>query len=65
MPELAIYLLGAPQMMRDGKAVKIGRRKATALFSYLLLSGRWYSAPSLADGPWTFVASDSTAPVSG
>jgi len=25
---------------------------------YLLLAGRWYRAPSLADGPWTFVPPD-------
>jgi hypothetical protein len=25
---------------------------------YVLISGRWFSAPSLTDGPWTFVPSD-------
>ena len=37
MPDLKIYLLGTPRVTSGDVVVKIGRRKATAVLSYLLL----------------------------
>jgi predicted ATPase/DNA-binding SARP family transcriptional activator/predicted negative regulator of RcsB-dependent stress response len=37
MPDLKIYLLGTPRVTRGDVVVEIGRRKATAVLSYLLL----------------------------
>ncbi len=46
-PRLALFLLGAPQVEREGKPVEIVRRKAMALLAYLAVSGESHRRESL------------------
>ncbi len=52
MSQLDLYLLGPPRIEVDGQAVNISRRKATALFAYLALTGRSHSRDALATLLW-------------
>lgn len=52
MPDLAIFLLGAPQIMRDGARVGFDTRKAVALLAYLALTRREHSREALATLLW-------------
>ncbi len=52
MSQLALYLLGPPRLELNGEPIHIGRRKALALFTYLVISksdrGLRHSRDSLA-----------------
>ena len=52
MSQLNQYLFGPPRTEIDGQAVNISRRKATALFAYLALTGRGQSRDALATLLW-------------
>ena len=52
MSKLNLYLFGSPRTEFDGQAVNIPRRKATALFAYLALTGRSHSRDALATLLW-------------
>ena len=52
MSQLNLYLFGPPRTEIDGQAVNISRRKATALFAYLALTGRGQSRDALATLLW-------------
>lgn len=52
MPQLAIALLGPPQIERDGVRVGFDTRKATALLAYLACTGRAHSRDALAALLW-------------
>jgi predicted ATPase/DNA-binding SARP family transcriptional activator len=52
MPRLALYLLGAPGIERDGVPVRIRRRKVFALFVYLAVRGQRHSRDALATIFW-------------
>ena len=47
-PGLAIYLLGAPRIERDGRPVEVDTRKAIALLAYLAVSGGVHQRETLA-----------------
>ena len=52
MPRLALYLLGPPRLELDGEPVRLPRRKALALFAYLVVTQRNHSRDSLAALFW-------------
>ncbi len=52
MFQLDLYLFGTPRIAIDGQAVHIPRRKATALFAYLALTGQHHSRDALATLLW-------------
>ena len=47
MSGLALYLLGAPRIERDGVPIRLDRRKATALLAYLAVTGVRHRRDSL------------------
>ena len=49
---LALYLLGPPQIERDGEPVKMDRRKAIALLAYLAVTGESQRRDSLVNLLW-------------
>jgi predicted ATPase/DNA-binding SARP family transcriptional activator len=49
---LAVYLLGPPQIERDGEPVKLDRRKAIALLAYLAVTGESQRRDSLVNLLW-------------
>jgi predicted ATPase/DNA-binding SARP family transcriptional activator len=49
---LALYLLGPPQIERDGEPVKLDRRKALALLAYLAVTGESQRRDSLVNLLW-------------
>jgi DNA-binding SARP family transcriptional activator len=49
---LALYLLGPPQIERDGEPVKLDRRKAIALLAYLAVTGESQRRDSLVNLLW-------------
>jgi predicted ATPase/DNA-binding SARP family transcriptional activator len=51
-PTLALYLLGSPQIERDGRAVSVDTRKAIALLAYLAVTGEAHSREALAALLW-------------
>ena len=52
MPQVKIYLLGAPQVERDGTMVSTDRRKAVALLAYLAVTAQPHTRDSLATLLW-------------
>jgi DNA-binding SARP family transcriptional activator/tetratricopeptide (TPR) repeat protein len=50
--QLALYLLGPPRLERDGTAVAMETRKATALLAYLAISGQRHTRDMLAALLW-------------
>ena len=52
MSQLNLYLFGTPRTEIDSQAVHIPRRKATALFAYLALTGQDHSRDALATLLW-------------
>src|SRR5215472_6297649 len=52
MPSLALYLLGSPRIERDGVAVLVDTRKATALLAYLVVTGQPQGRDTLAALLW-------------
>lgn len=52
MSQLTLSFLGPPQIERDGKPVKLGRRKATALLAYLVVTQQAHSRDTLATLLW-------------
>jgi predicted ATPase/DNA-binding SARP family transcriptional activator len=52
MAQVALYLLGLPRVEVDGKEVHIGRRKALALLSYLVITKRKHSRDGLSAFLW-------------
>ncbi|MCB0179102.1 MAG: tetratricopeptide repeat protein [Anaerolineae bacterium] len=52
MPHLALFLFGPPRIELDGRPVKINRHKATALLTYLVVSGKTHSRNTLAALLW-------------
>ena len=53
MSFLKLFLFGPPRIERDGHAIKIRRRKALALLSYLAVSDEPHSRDALATLFWT------------
>jgi predicted ATPase/DNA-binding SARP family transcriptional activator len=51
-PRLALFLLGAPQVEREGKPVEIVRRKAMALLAYLAVTGESHRREALMTLLW-------------
>jgi predicted ATPase/DNA-binding SARP family transcriptional activator len=52
MSRLALYFLGHPRIELDGSPLQVGRRKATALLAYLVMTGRGHSRDALATLFW-------------
>jgi DNA-binding SARP family transcriptional activator len=52
MSQLALFLLGAPRLERDGAPLQVERRKAMALLAYLAVTGRAHSREALAALFW-------------
>src|SRR5262245_28022426 len=52
MPQLALYLMGLPQIELDGMPLQLERRKALALLIYLALSPQAQSRDVLATLFW-------------
>ena len=52
MSRTTIQLLGAPRIERDGEAVEVDTRKATALVAYLAVTGRRHTRDALAGLLW-------------
>ncbi len=52
MPDVAIYLLGAPSIVLDGRPVTIERRKTLALLAYLAVAGRAHRREELITLLW-------------
>ncbi|HEX3049198.1 MAG TPA: BTAD domain-containing putative transcriptional regulator [Aggregatilineaceae bacterium] len=52
MSRLSLYLLGAPGLELDDQPIDINRRKALALFAYLVLTRQPYRRESLATFLW-------------
>ncbi len=52
MARLSIYLLGPPRIERDGEAVEVDTRKATALLAYLVISGQTHQREALSTFLW-------------
>lgn len=52
MAQLAIRLLGAPAILRDGLPVTVDTRKALALLAYLAVTGRGHARQALAALLW-------------
>ncbi|HZG65207.1 MAG TPA: BTAD domain-containing putative transcriptional regulator, partial [Herpetosiphonaceae bacterium] len=52
MPQLTVYLLGAPRVERDGVPLDLTTRKALALLAYLAITGTTHSRDSLATLFW-------------
>jgi DNA-binding SARP family transcriptional activator len=52
MSKLNLSLLGKPRIEKDGKPVEINRRKATALLTYLAVTGEMQSREKLASLFW-------------
>ncbi len=52
MPGLTVYLLGPPRVERDGVVLRLDRRKAVALLSYLAVTGQSHRRDSLANLLW-------------
>ena len=52
MSELALYLLGPPRIERDGTALNVDTRKATALIAYLAVTRQPQSRDALAALLW-------------
>ena len=50
--QTALYILGPPILIRDGKAVELDRRKSLALFIYLIVSDQPHSRDALATLFW-------------
>jgi hypothetical protein len=51
-------LVGQTALLRASNTTADVIMDTNTSFYYVLVSGRWYRAPSLDDGPWEFVASD-------
>ena len=49
---VAVRLLGPPEILRDGRPVRVDTRKAVALLAYLALTGRPHSRDALAELLW-------------
>ena len=52
MPDVAIYLFGAPRIVLDGVSVTIERRKTLALLAYLAVTGRAHRREELITLLW-------------
>ena len=52
MSQLALYLLGAPRLEKDGKPVEFDTRKALALLAYLAVTGQSHGRDALAALFW-------------
>ncbi|MDX6555392.1 MAG: hypothetical protein QOD86_1587, partial [Miltoncostaeaceae bacterium] len=52
MQPVVIRLLGPPEILRDGRPVRVDTRKAVALLAYLVLTGRPHSRDALAELLW-------------
>ena len=52
MPELKVYLLGAPHLDLNGRPVEIDRHKALALLAYLAVEGGSHTREALATMFW-------------
>src|SRR6266702_4308463 len=52
MAHLALYLFGSPRIERDGVAVNVDTRKATALIAYLAATRQRHSRDTLAALLW-------------
>jgi DNA-binding SARP family transcriptional activator len=52
MPQLEVTLLGAPRITRDGEAVEVDTRKATALLAYLAVTGGRHTRDALCNLLW-------------
>ncbi|MFC2029665.1 AAA family ATPase [Chloroflexota bacterium] len=52
MSGLALYLLGAPRIERDGLPIKLGRRKAIGLLAYLAVTGESHRRDTLVNLLW-------------
>ena len=53
MSQLALYLFGTPRLELAGAPVNISRRKALALFAYLVVTGHSHSRDALATLLWS------------
>ncbi len=60
MADLQLFLLGAPRIELDGRAVVIGRKKAVALLAYLALTGRQHYRDWLVGLLWPEIAAGRT-----
>ena len=52
MPDVAVYLFGAPRIVLDGGSVNIERRKTLTLLAYLAVTGRAHSREELITLLW-------------
>lgn len=52
MSRLALFLLGSPRIERDGAPVRVRRRKAVALITYLAVTGESHSREALITLLW-------------
>ena len=52
MAKIALHLLGSPRIERDGEAVHVDTRKATALVAYLAATGQRHTRDALATLRW-------------
>ena len=52
MSQLTLYLLGSPRIELAGEETRIGRRKALALLSYLVVTGQSHTRDALATLLW-------------
>ena len=52
MPQLSLFLLGAPRLELGGEPLDIGRRKAVALVAYLAVTGQAQARDTLATLLW-------------
>jgi predicted ATPase len=52
MPQLALFLFGAPRLERDGVPVRVQRRKVMALLVYLAVTGKSHARDTLATIFW-------------
>ena len=52
MPQLALYVFGAPRLDRDGLPVRVQRRKVMALLVYLAVTGESHTRETLAALFW-------------
>ena len=48
MSQLNLFLLGPPRLVRDGQLIEVDTRKATALITYLAVTGESHSRDALA-----------------
>jgi DNA-binding SARP family transcriptional activator len=50
--QLSLFLLGPPRLVRDGQLIEVDTRKATALMTYLAVTGESHSRDALATLLW-------------